>query len=97
MRLVFGLIYALISVVLALDFYLDVSYTNVVVLFSMYLIVKGIVSSLVKGSVFSAIDSVSGFYFLFLEMSIFPVNFVTVIFLIYLAQKGATNILRGIY
>jgi len=97
MRIVFGLIYALIAVVFALDFYLGVSYANAVVLFSTYLIVKGVASSLIKGSVFSALDSVAGFYFIFLEISVFPVNFVTVIFLIYLAQKGATNILRGIY
>ena len=97
MNLIFGVIYVFIAIVLALDFYLGFSSMSISLLLSVYLIGKGVMSALTKNSILSALDSVSGFYFLFLELSIFPVNFVTVIFLIYLAQKGVTKIFSGMH
>ena len=97
MRLIFGIVYILIAIIFAFDFYLEISSLSVGVLLATYLILKGIISAVVKSSLFSTLDSVCGFYFLFLVLSVFPVNFVTVIFLIYLVQKGITNVFRGIY
>ncbi|MBI4894459.1 MAG: hypothetical protein HY833_01850 [Candidatus Aenigmarchaeota archaeon] len=97
MRLVFGVVYILIAVVFALDLYLDVSSMGVSVLLSLYLISKGAISAVMKNSVVSALDSVCGLYFLLMSFDAFTVNLVTVIFLLYLAQKGATNVFRGIY
>lgn len=97
MNLVFGIVYVFISIVLALDFYLNLSWTGLSVLLSIYLIGKGIASAVMKNSLFSSLDSVSGFYFLLLEMSVFPVDIFTVIFLIYLVQKGLTKIFRSIF
>ena len=95
MRLVFGIIYVIAAIVFALSFYLNVSSFVVSMLLAVYLIGKGVVSAILKGSPLSALDSVSGFYFMLLVVGAFPVNVVTIIFLVYLAQKGALSILRG--
>lgn len=97
MKLIFGSVYVLIAIVFALHFYLNFFSLVFSVLLALYLIGKGILFALMKTSPLSALDSVAGFYFLLLALSIFPNSFVTIIFLLYLAQKGIFQGLRDLY
>ena len=97
MKLIFGAIYVLILIVFAIHFYLNIFSLIFSILLSIYLIGKGIVSGLMKSSLLSFLDSVAGFYFLLLSLAVFPNNIFTVVFLLYLVQKGITYIYRGFY
>lgn len=97
MKLIFGIVYLISTIIFILHFYLNIFSLVVSILLSIYLIGKGIISTFTKNSPLSAIDSAAGLYFLLLSVSIFPNNIVTVIFLFYLAQKGASYFFQGLH
>ncbi len=97
MKLIFGAIYILILIVFAIHFYLNIFSLAFSIALSIYLIAKGIISAFMKNSPISAIDAAAGFYFLLLSLSVFPNNILTIVFLLYIAQKGATYVFRGIF
>lgn len=97
MKLIFGIVYLISTIIFTLHFYLNTFSLVVSILLSLYLIGKGIFSTFAKNSPLSALDSAAGLYFLLLSASVFPNNIVTVIFLLYLAQKGASYFFQGLH
>ncbi len=90
MKIVFGPIYLIIVLILALHLYLGVFPSDFVMWVAIYLIVKGILFSIAKQRFLSLLDMVCGVYFLIILLRLIPNSFVTLLPLIYLAEKGSS-------
>ena len=72
MKLIFGIVYLISTIIFTLHFYLNTFSLVVSILLSLYLIGKGVFSTFAKNSPLSALDSAAGLYFLLLSVSVFP-------------------------
>lgn len=95
MKIIFGALYLAIALVFASHFYLNVFSLGLSLVLCSYLIGKGIIFLFMKHSPLSALDVITGFYFLLLSFATFPNTWITAIFLFYISQKGATYVLQG--
>jgi hypothetical protein len=94
-KFLWGIFYLFTAAAFTLHFYTGAYSIELTVILCTVLIAKGVLSLLLKQSMLSILDTATGLYFLMLAVAIFPNNIATVVFLIYLLQKGVSYILRG--
>ncbi len=97
MKILFGPLYIIVTTIFALHFYLGILPSDLVLWTSIYLIVKGVLFSIIKQRFLSLLDMVCGVYFLLMLLHILPNTFVTLLPLIYLAEKGVAYTWAGLH
>ncbi|HLD57072.1 MAG TPA: hypothetical protein VJA47_02130 [archaeon] len=88
MKILFGPIYIIIVIGLALHFYLGAFSAGLVVWAAVYLIFKGTLFSIIKQRLISLLDMFCGVYFLVVILHLVPNTLITLLPIIYLAEKG---------
>ena len=90
MKILFGPIYIIITILFALHFYTGFVPGDIVFWAAIYLIFKGAFFSIIKQRVISLLDTVCGAYFMVVLLHLLPNTLVTALPLIYLAEKGVS-------